>query len=631
MIFGQQYPSSSMSTAFITKPKKVAKTVSITNMGSDRDYFLHQPKLPRSYKKILTKYPLNDLLELSKNDRCNLYFNELAPDWTLPLFKDDLKYSADIYEPREFFRVAHNKLKNLNPELDFDSMVDSIFSDFNSKTELNDDIETQLLEGVYKFRTYLSCYIGNEENTLCNQIDPKIFSWFTFKSPVYERWDGKIVDSFVNMRPFYPDQTYKSLLHYDQNICFWTKFQKEMYGKGIVLSISDRFVPDLINLIKLFRFFKNEYPIQFVHKGDLSDASKKQLTEVAREDITLHGVQTINEHKQDIWFVNTRGCISDGYQPYFNSFANKWLAVLFNTFEEMMLMDTDVAPFVSPEYFFNLAQYKSKGAFFFKDRVGIDSIKPQIPKMWLEMFPSIIETTLFETPQTSNITLNNDFFSKGSRHMMEAGVVLINRKTHLSGLLLSTQIQLWQPLTVKIHGEKEIFWLGQSMMGNEEYEFNNKYSGAAGMIVEDTYEKANLVISALPLHLDPNDHRTILWLNSGLTYCKKNSWEKDAEEIFKDQFTVEELKAKYQSTININLMIVPPEVWKQRDPNSNKFDPQLKEPNYSWMLRWDLGCSGYLWSAHSEVDGVKGLEVRYNEQEIQHFNEVALVWAAKIH
>ena len=44
-------------------------------------------------------------------------------------------------------------------------------------------------------------------------------------------------------------------------------------------------------------------------------------------------------------------------------FANKFLATLFNSFDEFILLDADTVLTQSPSYFFNLPQYLETGTF----------------------------------------------------------------------------------------------------------------------------------------------------------------------------------------------------------------------------------------------------------------------------
>lgn len=42
---------------------------------------------------------------------------------------------------------------------------------------------------------------------------------------------------------------------------------------------------------------------------------------------------------------------------------------MFNTFEEYILLDADVVPFVGSDYFFDSPSYRERGILLFKDRV----------------------------------------------------------------------------------------------------------------------------------------------------------------------------------------------------------------------------------------------------------------------
>lgn len=60
--------------------------------------------------------------------------------------------------------------------------------------------------------------------------------------------------------------------------------------------------------------------------------------------------------------------IKQQYLHKFNEFGNKILAILFNTFEEMIFIDADAILIQNPEKFFQLNKYQNSGALFFRDR-----------------------------------------------------------------------------------------------------------------------------------------------------------------------------------------------------------------------------------------------------------------------
>ena len=54
---------------------------------------------------------------------------------------------------------------------------------------------------------------------------------------------------------------------------------------------------------------------------------------------------------QDLTFVNIAGCVSRPYRFSFPGYSNKILAMLYSSFEEIILFDADVVPTVNPQNF----------------------------------------------------------------------------------------------------------------------------------------------------------------------------------------------------------------------------------------------------------------------------------------
>ena len=118
------------------------------------------------------------------------------------------------------------------------------------------------------------------------------------------------------------------------------------------MTIADAHIDYCIRLIHLLRYLKNT-PIQIIYtSNDLSAASKSQLHQASVSD--FDGLP-----QQNITLVNVTPAIKPQYLHKFNEFGNKILAILFNTFEEMIFIDADAILIENPEKFFQLTKYKN--------------------------------------------------------------------------------------------------------------------------------------------------------------------------------------------------------------------------------------------------------------------------------
>lgn len=578
--------------------------------------YSHQPELPESFQNLFSMFSMEELKKVSKEERCFVFFGGLDYNWKLPTFENDTKYHVNLYDPEPFLSQRAKAGKTIS---DAENIIEEVFKDITAKVKSNKEIEKKVIDATYIFRTYNACFLKNYEARFCNKIDDRVFPWFTFKSPIYKRWDGLVIDDFNLMRDYYSNLKFPSGIRYEDAICFWNKFRLRIYGKGIVVPISENSLDDLIRLLKVLRFLKNKYPVQFVHTGDLSDSSQKSLVEAARMNLELEGELKIQESEQNIWFVNIKDCLSTNSGFASNNNSLKWLASLLTSFEEIILLNPEVVLFKPISTIFELPSYKSDGAYFFRGRYGVESTAPEITKLFKTMLPSIIENTLFDTLLVTNHTLKNDVFTKKFKNVLDPSVMVINRQRHFPGLLFGTQLNSWGPV---LDQDTDFFWVSQSMMGDESYTLDKYSSGAAGILDNSSYENSNVIVAEQQLHLDPSDNYNLLWMSHGFRYCKEDTWKTDVSDFNDAHFTEQELSIKYLSVIGIDSVIIPADVETKTD--------LIQKPNSPWTLRLDLGCSNQIWEAHSAVGLDTGVEIHYNPEERAHFSKIGHIWGSRI-
>jgi hypothetical protein len=434
----------------------------------------------------------------------------------------------------------------------------------------------------------------------------------------------------------------------------------------------------------------NELPIQIVFKGDLDKRVKNYIDIAATCEIDFlldktHGkeyevfkpeLDLLNQYKdfgakfpiQQIVYVDVSKSVKSSYKWAFTLYTNKLLALLFTSFKEVIFFDADTVPLVPIEEFFESTKYKLGGAYFFQDR----SIRDHNDWVETNYFSSLCPTnedsldTLFDIPRVTEKTLNNKYMT-GWRHFQEAGVIVIDRVKHFSGILAATTLVLWkEPVKASIWGDKELYWLGLSMAGDESYEFNWYAAGSVGKETKDPKFKyypsaqGHELCSSHPGHADENGR--LLWINSGFAYCKKNGYYRDRTAYPLLLLDEDTLSLLYKKPLEIDAIVIPPDLLRYREPKSPIDISQEKEFKKSWETRrmdydemletlpkenkltqiLDWGpqkgwvksplCYGYQYCAYDKVTGYNintedvGTYFAFDETQIKWFEFISKVW-----
>lgn len=523
---------------------------------------------------------------------------------------------------------------------------------------------------------------SNTIQDFCSDTEARVLPWLSNILPVYSRWDGTISMGVPNLSEavmddinseFNVDSDYEDIsdnieddldltIHDDTDInfvkrkeslrkrdnCFLKKFKNAINGRGYVISASDGQVGDLKKLALILRLLNNQIPIQIVHKGDLSPNKQEELINAFRSDINVHNLKDYFEEyeiprsraklikfpKQELWFVDIRHSVKSEFMGHFRGFSNKLLAYLFNSFEEMMMIDTDAVPFVDlSEAVFNFAQYKETDAFFFRDRELKLANEVDEVNYYKRLFPSKLDTHLFEIPQVTNFTLNNRFIGHNRYHFIETGVVGINRKKHFTGMLITFQLNFYGGINAgKIHGEKELFWLGLSIAGDENYSLSARTAASVGELTPNENKRyrdsdSEEICSNHPAHFNGETGEktpSLMWINSGMTFCKLDRGENDSKnKLYKGRYTADELKKLYKSETKLRYAIIPP-------PEEIEAKNDLGNPVTGWVHETEY-CGGYTRCAYNLIgDGslpeYNGALVQFSPSEYHWFDLVGNMW-----
>lgn len=621
-----------------------------------------------NYNYLLHKSPIYDFLRNNDFDqRCDKYFRTLLyrdSEWKIDPHTDFSYIKGNYQLVENYIKDRQKEWKDSGEEGELSEKT--LEEDYNYAKALYREDEQTLHDYLSHLKIFNKCFLTRDSHMAsdsafiskqrqnltemnfqmapskfsmtemyhgfksmsCATIERKLYSWVSRKSPVYERWDGKIVRI-----PVAGGKT--------TDKCFLLTLRSFLKGKGIVLSIADKHLDDIVRLIRLLRALRNTLPIQIVYYDNVSDDTKKTIIKAARSKFENHP-------GQEVWFVDVKEAVTEEYLYKFGGFGNKILATLFNSFEEMMLIDADTVMLESPEFFFSMKKYLRTGTAFFKDRATFEFRPKDDLIFFKKLLPSVLDTAIFNIPQTSEQALLTEFFM-GLSHYMESGLVVINRATHFEQPLIMAQLNFYSTVQNRIYGDKELFWLSLVISGDENFAFNKHFAAAIGLLTpelersgdvgRDKVFKSKEICSNHPAHINDEDDHSLLWFNSGFRHCGKNSEVRFLEEFnFKKRYkflkTVESFKTFFESKVIIKNAIIPPVTLNENVGKNNE-----NEPERPWLNLREY-CYGYTWCAYSLMGGdlnrdgevfdtqIKGTLIEFTDREINRFKELGDVWTS---
>jgi hypothetical protein len=665
------------------------RTHEATTHNGDKFIFINNKyPNPSGYQNILNDMSPEDFSSKPLKERCSLYFSRLydnEPDWALKELESGYPYNGYIFDTKErFLQERKNEYKNTLENKDDikDEDLDKLVEKFGKKFEWelsyqkafkeSYDTEKYMTDQITNLRVFSQCYLGDisreEQQSIdsfnktitCEANEKRLFKFLTLKFPTYKRWNKEVLSVPPVIEDYLNDTVHTTSderkLH-QLSGCFTRDLKNTYNGKGIVISAADKHVEELSSLLLVLRGLRNKLPIQIVHRGDLSLESQKTLTKVSRSDdlnldeipsfkkivqkfySDIHDLSTdIIFPKQEIWYVDISSAISPD-DKRFVTYGNKLLTLLFSSFEDTVLIDTDTVPFVDIDKFIlQSSVYQDLGAFFFKDRQLYDKITGPELTYFRKLLPTRLDTALFGIPELTKFTYENRFFGDHYKHIQESGMVAINKKRHIRSTLAINILQMWHATTTRVHGDKELFWLGFSVAGDEDYYLNKHGVGAVGSLNPNSNRllgdendsrrsklKSHMLCTTHPAHLSGLDDHTLLWMNSGFVTCKRpDEAGKDIKmDLYKNVFKNEEkLKQTYVSPLKIKAVVVPP-------PQERVINNELGEPASGWEVMF--GCGGYLYCAYDSVGGsddshYQGTLVEYDDDQILWYDYLGELW-----
>lgn len=498
-----------------------------------------------------------------------------------------------------------------------------------------------LFKTIEQLRIYDYCFISGklDVGSVLNQITEKNISTHTY----YQR-----VFPYLNFHDNNSDLMFPTLYHitekgkeivpllidpgsivkFNQN--FWISWSNQFRGEGIIVTMSNEDVGMFKKLLAILKVLNNSLPLQIVTTGNDFD-----------EETLLSFSYLANKYNQDIYVIDCSNILNKQFTAkHITGFLNKWIATLFSTFEEAILIDLDSVPYIPPEKFFDIASYKQTGIYMYRDR---EILVVDDRDACLSKFSSIasvfkeqsiltidnIKSSFLDVPKIQNqedsikiqshLTMEENvfqnFFQKGNAHQVDSGLIIVNRQKQLSSLLMGFALHLSKYFDDCIHGDKEFFWLGPLFATND-YSIDPNYAGTMGMLYKNE-DKVDGICAAQIAHV--NENNDLMWSNGGLSICKfKNAAVKDFKlnkEFFKLRYNdPESLQKIYNSPLMIDGVVIPDAEdipWMQtRECNQFRFCAYFEEKSASIKTPYPHGSI-----------------IRFSQEKKDFYNNLAKIWS----
>ncbi|EJS41883.1 mnt4p [Saccharomyces arboricola H-6] len=435
-----------------------------------------------------------------------------------------------------------------------------------------------LIQSLSSLLLYRQCSTDasiNGDVPLLRTVEEKLFPYINFSAlnggtsqefwPIHTRFDGstyrgQVLEFSATNNSF----TGTSQIEFDYSRPFWESWLNSAIQKGsrgLVISVSDFQVGETVRLIKVLRLLKNTLPIELVHKSDLEEIYQRLLITTARENGSLE------YPSQELWFLNVKSLLKDGYAAKFKRFSNKWLAITFSSFQIPILLDSDTVPFVPLDTFYQADEFIRTGTLFFKDR---NISNPKLNSRQINTLKQMINHSLglsLDSEQNFESLKNRlkddmaidaikTLIFKRQKHYMESGLLVLDKLKHFFSLPIAVMLQ-FSPIQEYFHGDKEWFWLGL-LISNDTFTFYPVEASNVGKLKDLSTPESGQVCSVQLSHTDMDGN--LLWLNGGLSVCKKVCWEYDFTKnkvIAAKYSSVDELRKYYQSPVTLESAVIP--------------------------------------------------------------------------
>lgn len=441
---------------------------------------------------LITLQKWKDDARVTKFEKCKLLIESIYAQDNAWTNKQCLKKTEDENEADSLLSIFAERLRIYNYCFLSNDITPSDIFNANSKSmiEFKDNL-IKAKDFQYRMFPFLK-RVSNDEVLLPNVIDLTTMQTLTFTLKM-------------------------SISEHNSN--FWKNWMNMSQGKGIITTFSPEFTSFFYKSLQVLKYLGNDLPIQIlVHENEFSEAEIERLSKAAIEA------------KQKIYLVTYTNLIEPDYLDPLKKFNNKFLAALFNTFEEYIFLDADAVSFIKPSDYFEIDEYKTAGHYMFRDRELGRRSDERCIRSFRRLEPSLEEVTLIDTTtqytfdSIDNRTATGRFmelyFKESLYFLAESGLIVTHKKTNFFGTLMSTMMTLNNNINKCSHGDKESFWLGHLYAG---LPFNFEPSSAALMgFPKKKYDENGRYIktSLCDTHIAHAHNGTLIWTNGCLTKSK---------------------------------------------------------------------------------------------------------------
>ncbi|OQR91080.1 hypothetical protein THRCLA_09112 [Thraustotheca clavata] len=405
---------------------------------------------------------------------------------------------------------------------------------------------------------------NGENETLSENLDNEIST-----SLVVDLNNTVVVEEKIIVRtePLVKEITRLTSISFDQVVLRSINYRFQSSStKGIIMCMSNNMVPIGASLIEELRELGNYEPIQVYHcqEDELSERAKTQLRNSANgSEIEIIDVCSI---------LMNNGIMSPWNVIQYKNFWLKPIALLFSSFDEVILMDIDNIFFENPSHLRLTSRYRKTGTLFFHDRV-LDF--NQFLNTEMENGETFIKEFFDRFPynqfglnhhEPSEYLSTSQVWNKNTAHEQDSSLVLLHKRRAGPVVLkllwhLVTQTRFLDTIAYS-WGDKEAFWLSYEL-GGVEYSFSPWDCSVVSRPDDQTLHPNTLCGSLAQYY--PEDDAT----NSSLFYVNG-----------RDVISPRETKDVFQYQINYNdrecnlLSKMPQFVTPRHERNPTVFDRQ---------------------------------------------------------
>lgn len=358
-------------------------------------------------------------------------------------------------------------------------LVHSIYYNDNEHDWSNDETVSGTQDDKFlslmseRLRIYNYCFIeGNlDTSEVLEELDVFNFNQKMFPFLKQPTMDEAIAPKILNLKNMQYLATEPKANQYNKN--FWHSWLKSSKGKGIVTTFDKQYPLDyFFKLLAVLHHSGNKLPIQIVIPEN----------NISEEDINLIS-KVSNELNQQVYLVTYLDMLDNS--NYVSILNQKYYATLFNTFDEFIMLDISVVPFIPLKDFFKFKQYKESGLYVSRGRTNNEKVKSKFIQDLKSLEPTqhevdMIETDLAFTTSTggNNITTNGlvfDLVVKDKiKNISDLSLYIVNKRENLSGLIMATMLSINKRLEKQLDNDtNEFFWIGAHFAGKN-YAFEDQ-------------------------------------------------------------------------------------------------------------------------------------------------------------